>query len=96
MFKLTIVLAVLTVASASLHDRSFYEQKFYEWMAQFKVKVEDGQHFVHMLQNFIVNDELIETTNAQNLSYKLGHNQFSHLSFEEWRRHVHLGTYFSF
>jgi len=44
-----------------------------------------------MLENFASNDDLIEDTNAQGLSYTLGHNKFSHLSYEEWKAEVHLG-----
>ena len=43
------------------------------------------------LENFAANDDKIETHNAKKLSYTLGHNQFSHMSFEEWRQYVHLG-----
>lgn len=44
-----------------------------------------------MLTNFANNDDIIQTTNAQNLPYKLAHNGFSHLSLEEFREHVRLG-----
>jgi C1A family cysteine protease len=43
------------------------------------------------LENFAANDDKIETHNAKKLSYTLGHNQFSHMSFEEWRQYIHLG-----
>ena len=44
-----------------------------------------------MLQNFANNDDFIEKTNSLKLSYTLGHNQFSAMSFEEWRAYVKLG-----
>jgi len=44
-----------------------------------------------MIQNFANNDDIITQTNNQNLSYTLGHNQFSHLSVEEYREYVKLG-----
>jgi len=86
--------AATIVASAmagNLHDRSFYEEKFFNWLSTHKISATDGSHFVHMLQNFADNDDLIASTNAKNLSYKLGHNQFSHLSRDEWRKYVRLG-----
>jgi C1A family cysteine protease len=44
-----------------------------------------------MLQNFANNDDLIEQHNAQKLSYTLGHNQFSGMSYEEWLAFTRLG-----
>lgn len=44
-----------------------------------------------MLQNFANNEDFIATTNSKNLSYELGHNKFSHLSYDEWVNHVRLG-----
>lgn len=78
-------------ASANLRDRAYYEEKFFNWLSQHKISAESGLHFVRMLQNFADNDDLIETHNGKGLSYKLGHNKFSHLSVEEWRKVVHLG-----
>lgn len=83
--------ATVAVASANLHDRSYYEAKFYDWLQEHKVQVKNGGDFIHMLQNFANNDDLIETTNAQNLTYKLGHNAYSHMSNEEFNAYFRLG-----
>ena len=48
-------------------------------------------HFVRWLQNFANNDDLIVAHNAKKLSYTLGHNQFSHMTNDQWRAAVHLG-----
>ncbi len=55
------------------------------------VEVKNGAHFTHMLENFIHNDNIIEETNSQNLSYYLGHNAYSHMSNEEFVAHFRLG-----
>lgn len=93
MFRLCILVAVLfvAVANAALHDRAYYEEKFFNWIRDFEMKLESGIHFVKSLENFISNDDFIETHNAAGLSYTLGHNQFSHMSVDEWREYVHLG-----
>ena len=44
-----------------------------------------------MLQNFADNDDVIEAHNKKDSTFKLGHNQYSHLTLEEWRAHVQLG-----
>lgn len=78
-------------AAGNIHDRQFYEQKFFEWLQQFREEVKDGNHFVHMLQNFANNHDFIEQENTRGFQYTLGHNKFSHLSFEEWTDYVKLG-----
>jgi len=89
-----LVVAVSMVAAAlagNVHDRAYYEEKFINWMSTHQIAAENGQNFVHMLENFANNDDIIESTNAQNLTYQLGHNQFSHLSLDEFRKYVRLG-----
>jgi C1A family cysteine protease len=75
----------------NLHDRAYYEEKFFNWLSEHKIQATSGDHFVKMIQNFANNDDIIAAHNAQNLSYTLGHNQFSHLSIDEWREYVKLG-----
>jgi len=90
--KSIILAAAITAALAgNRKDRSYYEGKFFDWIAEHKLDIPSGDRFVHHLQNFANNDDLIEETNAKNLSYKLGHNKFSHLSLEEWKIEVRLG-----
>jgi len=80
-----------TALAANRHDRSFYEAKFFDWLQEHKMQVPSGERFVHMLQNFANNDDLIAEHNSKMLPYQLGHNKFSHLSFEEWKAEVRLG-----
>jgi len=84
-------MATVATVAANKHDRAFYEAKFFDWLQEHKMQVPSGERFVHMLQNFANNDDLIEEHNAKNLPYTLGHNKFSHLSFEEWKLEVRLG-----
>eukprot|EP01034_Spumella_vulgaris_P038810 gene38810-47929_t len=74
--------------AANVHDRAFYEEKFFTWMSEHKITATDGNNFVQMIQNFANNHDLVESTNAMNLSYKLGHNQFSAMSPEEYKKYV--------
>jgi hypothetical protein len=91
MNKVLAALAFLALASANVHDRAFYEEKFFEWLSEHKVEANSGSNFVHMLQNFANNHDLIEAHNAGNHSYTLGHNKFSHMNIDEWRAYVHMG-----
>jgi len=91
-FRAAVLSVIAAVALAgNTHERGYYEAKFFNWLAEHGVKARDGAHFVHMLQNFANNDDIIESNNKANTTYQLGHNQFSHLSLDEWRDYVKLG-----
>jgi cathepsin L len=93
-FRTTVAVAILSAALAgNVHDRSFYESKFYSWMTEHNVKIESGAKFVTMLQNFANNDDVIEAHNAKKSTYKLGHNKFSGMSNDEFKTYVNQGGY---
>jgi C1A family cysteine protease len=88
-FRTTIAVALLGAAlAANVHDRSYYEAKFHDWMVEHKIKIESGERFVQMIQNFANNDDLIEAHNAKKESYTMGHNKFSGMSNEEFAAFV--------
>lgn len=75
---ISIAFAAVASAAGNLKDRSFYEAKFYDWLQRFEhLRPKSGDRFIQMLKNFADNDDIIEQTNAQKLSYQLGHNEFS-------------------
>ena len=79
-----------SVFSNNIHDREYYENKFHDWISEYKVIISDNK-FAHMLSNFANNDDMIESHNSKGLSYELGHNQYSHMSFEEFKDYIKLG-----
>jgi hypothetical protein len=86
-------LGLVACVASNLHNRQFYEEKFYEWLQEFKeqIIIKNGDHFVHMLENFANNHDFIERNNEKGLPYTLGHNAFSHMSFEEWGEYMRFG-----
>jgi len=62
--------------------------EFSEWINRFKIIAESETHLEKMFHNWIDNHRFIEETNAKNLSYTLGHNQFSAMSHEEYRDYL--------
>jgi KDEL-tailed cysteine endopeptidase len=95
MFKTVAFFASLALASglALLKDRTFYEEKFYDWLSNHeKWRPKDGSRFLQMLENFAQNDDFIETSNAKNLPYQLGHNEFSGMSLDEFRDYYRLDS----
>ena len=56
------------------------------------IKPFSSTEFAHYLENFIENDKFISSHNSKpQTTYKLGHNQFSHLNEDEWRDYVQRG-----
>ena len=89
---ISLAFAMIASAHGSLRDRSYYEAKFYDWLQKFEhLRPKSGERFIEMLKSFADNDDIIEETNAQKLSYTLGHNEFSHLSLDEFRDYMRLG-----
>ena len=86
MFSTKLVLlsffAFNTAVSANLWDR------FENWANQFRIKFIDDAHMVQMYKNWAENDKHIENVNFQNLTYALGHNQFSGMSTEDFREYL--------
>ena len=78
--------------SKNIHNREYYEEKFVNWLTNFNITTKDGHHFAHMLNNFANNDDIIESHNEnKDSTYTLGHNQFSHMNFDEFKAYVRLG-----
>ena len=76
----------------NINNREYYEEKFVNWLSQFNITANNGSRFINMLSNFANNDDIIETHNAKKgVTYTLGHNQFSHMSFDEFKAYVRLG-----
>jgi len=91
MSRFVVAAAIAGVAAANLHDRAYYEAKFFDWLQAHKKTAKDGSDFIHMLQNFADNDDLIEAHNAGNSSFKMGHNEFSHMTNAEWAQYMRFG-----
>ena len=54
------------------------------WMREHNINFNTPQEFNHRLSIFAKTHSRIEEVNSQSLSYKLGHNKFSHLTEEEF------------
>ena len=80
LFYLFIVLPL--VVSANLHER------FEEWAQKHYFKFDSDEHRQHVLTNWIDNDKHIDTVNAMNLTYTLGHNQFSGMNGVEFKEYI--------
>lgn len=61
-------------------------------MAKFSLKFADGGEFIRRLQIFADNLDLIEIHNNDNIQkFRMGQNQFTHLTFDEFLDAVRIG-----
>lgn len=93
-FRFFVVLVCLAVAFAQAQlPREQYEAAFYDHMNKYSLKFSSAKEFVKRLSVFIQNYETIEKHNAdKSQTFKMGLNQFSHMTIDEWRDFVKLGA----
>lgn len=73
------------MASASTEDR---RERFHDWVNRFRMKFHDNSHMDRVFTNWLSNDDHIANVNDRNLSYTLGHNQFSGMDSDEFRDYL--------
>ena len=84
MNKLVTVLFIVSLSLGSSIRN--YAEEFEGWINSYKINVKGGEEKERMMNIWIENDKYIEEVNSRNLTYKLGHNQFSGMNNEEYRR----------
>ena len=80
--RFVIVLFFATFANGLLIDL------FEDWLRRFSISIKNDLHFDQLFKNWRENHAFILTTNAKNLSYELGHNQFSGMNQEEFKQYL--------
>lgn len=80
-------LALVASASAEhLKPREYYEELFFEHIQQFNLNMKDGAEFIRRIAIFASNVDMIEKHNSDvNQTFKMGINQFTHLTFDEFK-----------
>lgn len=76
--------------SSNIYQREVYESAFAEHVDKFDLKFENGNEFVRRLQIFADNYDIIEEHNSKDLSWKMGFNQFSHMTPDEFSDYVKI------
>jgi len=75
-------LSMVSLASCTVVDR------FEDWVHQHAVKFRDEHHWREMYTTWSSNDKFIEETNFKNLSFVLGHNQFSGMDSQQFKTYL--------
>lgn len=91
MFRIIVILAVLACAVANLRDRDFYERKFVDYIREHRLNNFSGAEFLKRLQTFADNHDMIEEHNKGSHGFKMAVNEFTHMTWPEFREHFGLG-----
>jgi|UniRef100_A0A6C0DJ36 C1A family cysteine protease len=62
--------------------------RFIDWVRDFNIEFRNDEHFDNIYQKWLSNDKFIEEINGKNLTYDLGHNQFSGMDDEDFRKYL--------
>ena len=82
-FRGGIVVAILACANAQSGLT-----RFDKWVSDFQMVFSNNEHRERVYKTWVENDKYIEQVNAQNLTYTLGHNQYSGMNSEEFSEHM--------
>ena len=61
---------------------------FNTWVNTYHMKFDSKHHLYETMEKWIANDEYIHTINAEGRSYTLGHNQFSGMDADDFRKYI--------
>jgi len=87
LYKTTVALCIAGASAFSGGD--ILLTKFESWKKEMGKSYATVDEMTAAVTAFAANDKIIEETNAKNLSYKLGHNEFSDLTWEQFQaRHM--------
>jgi C1A family cysteine protease len=90
---LALVSSALSLPTVVEENVSSAAARFEAWKGKFAKAYENVESEASASAAFATNDAIIEEHNAKGLSYTLGHNQFSDLTWEEFQA-FHMGTLF--
>ena len=62
--------------------------RFENWVNEFKIAIETDEQYSSILEKWVSNNKFIEETNAKNLTFSLGHNQFSGMDSSDFLKHL--------
>uniref|UniRef100_A0A6C0DNU6 Peptidase C1A papain C-terminal domain-containing protein n=1 Tax=viral metagenome TaxID=1070528 RepID=A0A6C0DNU6_9ZZZZ len=82
------IFALLCLSLLPILYASSLINQFTEWVEFFNIEFKSDDHFHATYQKWQSNDKFIEEVNGKNLSYVLGHNQFSGMDSEDFRQYL--------
>ena len=86
MYLVKATLFMLSVASLTVNATNV--ERFENWVREFRQEFRNTEHREGIMRKWIENDKFIDETNAKNMSYSLGHNQFSGMDSDEFSQYL--------
>lgn len=83
-------LSLFFAAGIAIANASTLLERFEHWARDFKMDFHDKDHHENVFSKWAINDKFIEETNNKNLTYTVGHNQFSGMDDDEFRSFLGL------
>ena len=80
--------ALLCLVLLPVLTKSSLINQFTEWVEFFNIEFNSDEHFHDIYQKWQSNHKFIEEVNGKNLSYVLGHNQFSGMDSQDFRQYL--------
>ena len=74
-------------------SQNFWKDKYDSWINKYNIRIENDDHYNSMFSTWVKNDKYIDEVNAKNLTYSLGHNEYSGMNIEEFREHFSIGSH---
>jgi C1A family cysteine protease len=81
---------LFTLVSLGLFKSSFSSLlfRFEQWVQEFKVTFISNEHYDSTFEKWVNNNKFVEEINSRNLTFKLGHNQFSGMDSADFSRYL--------
>ena len=78
----------LVATMANVFGRVPFMERFEAWIDEFKIRFENEDHMFTVFNKWVTNDRYIDIINNRNLSYTLGHNQFSGMDEFDFQKYI--------
>lgn len=92
LYKSVVAMCIASASAFSAGDQLL--EKFQAWKKEMGKEYETADALTKAMTAFAQNEEIINAHNAKGLSYQLGHNEFSDLTWEEFRS-THMSEIFT-
>ena len=86
MYLVKATLFMLSVASLTVNATNV--ERFENWVREFRQDFRNTEHREGIMRKWVENDKFIDETNAKNMTYSLGHNQFSGMDSDEFSQYL--------
>lgn len=81
-------LSLFLIASVAAVNAATLLERFENWAQEFNMEFRDSNHHEDTFAKWALNDKFIEETNNKNITYTVGHNQFSGMDKQEFRTYL--------